>query len=102
MKLPRLFREIHGDQIFRSWIGAGRPPIVNVVPREPLGGVNLDGPVAGLDSVVTIVSVRCRNDRGTLAYEAASPVDLKVAEEWAARHSETPHKDFSWFPSLGA
>lgn len=85
MKLPLLFRQVHGDQIFKIWSRNDQTPIVRIVPQEPLGRVTTVSGAAMPDSSVTIVTVRCWNDRGTMQYEAASPADLAVAQEWARR-----------------
>jgi hypothetical protein len=99
MKLPHMFCQIHGSTIFNLWMENCRPPIVRVIPQEPLGRVEMN-PSPVPDFSVTVVSVRCWNDRGTMQFEAASPADLKVAQEWAERHRETAPEDFRWVPSL--
>lgn len=86
MKLPRLFRQIHGDQIFRIWVNAKSPPMVRIVPREPLGCVLATSDGMMPNNTVTLVTVRCWNDSGTLQFEAATPADFEVAREWAERH----------------
>jgi hypothetical protein len=99
MKLPHLFRQIHGTSIFNAWVRAGRPPIVRVIPQEPLRLVEIDSG-AMPDNSVTVVSVKCWNDRGSVWFEAASVADLNVAKAWAERHAGTPPEDFKWFPEL--
>jgi len=101
MKLPYLFRQIHGDHIFRIWVSNRQPPMVRIVPQEPLGCVEQELPSGIMpNATVTLVTVRCWNDRGTIQFEAATPADLTVAEEWAERHKDTPPEDFKWMPNL--
>lgn len=100
MKLPNIFCQVHGDQIFSSWISAGQPPFVRVAPREPLGHAPWR-PETMPDSV-TIVTVRCWNDHGVMKYEAASPDDLKAAQEWSKKHRDSQPEDFKWLPSFTA
>ena len=100
MKLPLLFRQVHGQQIFNIWMDVKRPPIVRVIPQEPLPVIT-DKPMA--DSfTITIVNVRCWNDQGTMQFEAASPADLEVAQEWAKRHADTPPEAFKWYPQMAS
>lgn len=96
MILPHLFRVVHGDTIFSIWLRLGQPDIVKIVPQELLGRVSVQCPQQGLS--VTIVHVRCWNDRGVMKFEAASPADLRVAEDWAKRHQNTQPEEFKWTP----
>jgi hypothetical protein len=87
LRLPWLFRQVHGDKIFSTWMRNDKSPFMNIIPREPLGRVLVDFPGDALpDGTVTIVTVRCWNDRGVMQYEAASPADLKVAQDWCDRY----------------
>lgn len=96
MKLPALFLQVHGDSIFNTWIKCGQPPFVKVIPRKPPGFISSPS------SRVTVVTLRCWNDRGVMRTEAASPIDLKVVQAWAARYADMSLDDFNWVPELGA
>lgn len=101
MKLPHLFRQVHATSIFNAWMRNGQPPIVRIVPIEPLryAAANFDTGVTP-DNHVSVITLRCWNDRGTMQFEAASEADWQVAKEWAARHAETAPGDFEWVPEF--
>jgi hypothetical protein len=99
MKLPRLFHQIHQREIEDGFRRHG--PVFRIIPKEPLGAASLDRPLDTVDLTVTVVTIRCINDRGSVRVEAYSDGDLKVAQEWASRHRDTPPEDFTWFPELG-
>lgn len=99
MKLPLKFRQIHTDAIFSAWMRCGQAPYVRIIPEEPLGRpLGLSDTVP--ETAITIVTVRCWNDRGVMKFEAASPADLRVAQEWSERHRDTSPADFRWLPNL--
>lgn len=101
MRLPHLFRQIHGDTIFSIWMQNDQAPFVRVIPQESLGRVEWKPPGGKApDSSGTTVTVRCWNDRGVMDYEAASQADLAVAQEWARKHRETPPEEFKWLPEF--
>lgn len=101
MRFPYLFRQVHGEAIFVEWLQHGKPPFINVIPRELLGELDLTSePDVMPDSTVTIVTVRCWVDQGTFHYEAARPADLKVAQDWSERHKDTPVEAFKWTPLI--
>lgn len=93
MKLPRLFLQVHQDQLFKLFMQAGE--VVRIIPREPLGMVDLSGPET---QTVEVVTVRCINDRGTVRFEAFSKDDLAVAAAWAEKHRDTAPEEFEWLP----
>lgn len=96
MKLPNLFKQVHGNTIFNLWIRCHQAPFIRIISNEPLGLVR-DGV---MNDTITIITVRCWNDNGVLEYEAASGSDLKAAQEWNKRHRHTPPEDFKYVPLL--
>lgn len=99
MKLPSLFLQVHQRQIEVSFHKYG--PIFRIIPKEPLGSVVADGPSLMVeDMTVTVVTIRCINDHGSLRAEAFSEPDLIAATQWAERHRNTPAEDFTWFSSF--
>jgi hypothetical protein len=103
MRLPHLFCQLHGSAIFSIWVRNDQSLFVKVIPQEPLGAVvTMPDDKAMPDSTVTVVTVRCWNDRGIMRFGAASPADLKAAQEWADRHRDTPPESFQWVPRHNA
>ena len=94
---PLLFRQVHGDALFKLWVKLDQPKVVRIIPLEPL-----EPPLSVYGAIpsctVTVVAARCWNDRGTMRYEAYSEADLRVAEEWARKHADTPLERFKWYP----
>lgn len=91
MQLPRLFLELHGGQLFKLFQQYGE--VVQIAPREPLGDISEPPP-----EFMTVVTVRCINDRGTVRFEALTTGDQKAAEDWAEKHKRTTREQFDWLP----
>lgn len=91
-ELPRLFRDVFTETIFGTWVAMGQPPVVTVALKEPMKPPLLDGPCG--DETVIVVSVRCRNVRGVLRYEATNPAMLACIEAWSDQWKDKTADDF--------
>lgn len=95
MRLPSKFLQVHAGEIERCF----HRLIFRIIPKEPLGGVKAD--IASVEAAtITVVTVRCVKDHGTIRVEAFSPADLAVADEWEKRHRDTTLEEFAWFPAF--
>lgn len=72
-------------------------PEFRIVPLEPMVFVPIEG-LAINEDAIQCITIRAINDHGVIRFEAFSPADLKVATDWAKRHTGTTDEDFNWIP----
>lgn len=97
LALPRLFLEMHGDQLFKTYLRYDRTPVVNIIPREPLPPIS-NRPLSDEEMTVCPIRVRCTNVQGTIHFEAFAESDQKLAAAWAEKHKDTTRERFDWLP----